>query len=135
MAAATELSKLSPAEQKAVYEKTGGTVKAKQAKEIQKNHNTRAAEPENMNIDGFMPLGMPKPDKVQQKKATAPPKSQTDSYKMTKSEIIERLTAIYESMLIGDEEDNEAINQAIDILVDLPDSCFDRKEGENNGKL
>lgn len=34
---------------------------------------------------------------------------------MTKNEIIERLTSIYESMLIND-EDNEAINQAIDVL-------------------
>ena len=36
---------------------------------------------------------------------------------MTKNEIIERLTSIYESMLI-DDENNEAINQAIDLLND-----------------
>lgn len=66
MSAATELSKLSPAEQKAVYEKTGGAIKAKDAKKVKQS--TSSDEPENLNLDGFTPpVYMPKPPKQKKK--------------------------------------------------------------------
>lgn len=54
MTPAVELSKLSPADQKAVYEKTGGKVTAKELKRYQQQEApAEPAEPENMSIDGF----------------------------------------------------------------------------------
>ncbi|WP_196606511.1 ParB/RepB/Spo0J family partition protein [Pectinatus frisingensis] len=57
MAAATELSKLPPSEQKNVYEKTGGTIKTADAKKLAQK--SKHKKPANINIDGFTP----KPDK------------------------------------------------------------------------
>ncbi|MBU2701670.1 ParB family chromosome partitioning protein [Sporomusaceae bacterium BoRhaA] len=56
MTPAVELSKLSPEDQKAVYEETGGKVTAKEVKKYQQQEETETPrEPENMNIEGFEP--------------------------------------------------------------------------------
>lgn len=49
MTTAVELAKLPPQDQKAVYEQTGGEIKAKEARQMKKK------EPQSMNIDGFEP--------------------------------------------------------------------------------
>ena len=69
--AAVELSKLSAADQKAVYEKTGGNITGK---EIKKHQNAKQAEmmpeTENMNLDGFIPSS---PAPVKEKELPAAP--------------------------------------------------------------
>ncbi|GMB01056.1 ParB N-terminal domain-containing protein [Pelosinus sp. IPA-1] len=53
MTSAVELSKLSAADQKAVYEKTGGKVTAKEVKQYQQGEPEKAVVLENLNLDGF----------------------------------------------------------------------------------
>lgn len=73
MTSAVELSKLSPEEQKAVYEKTGGKVTTKEIKQYQQQEEPEPIlKPENMNIDGFERLPVPKPKpEVKEKPETA----------------------------------------------------------------
>ena len=64
---AVELSKLSPADQKAVYEKTGGKITGKEIKKHQNHKKTETMpEIENMNLDGFKPSS---PDTVNEKQS------------------------------------------------------------------
>lgn len=79
--AAAELSRLSPADQRAVYEQSGGgKVKAKEIKKYQQQ------EPQNQNIDGFeeMPVIMPKPEPKKEPTAAGPVNPTVQAMKVLK---------------------------------------------------
>lgn len=113
MSAATELSKLSPAEQKAVYEKTGGAIKAKDAKKVKQP--TSSKEPENLNLDGFAPPAyIPKPPNQKKKE------SQHDVHQLI------YCAHKYRDMSIKQRESNRqhAREKVVKLIAQYPDFCF-----------